>query len=73
MKKIVFASMLVLVSGSVMAAVDPAVQTGIDDTVDNVILYIGMAIVAGLALMGASLAPEVGMTLGKRWIRKGAK
>ncbi len=73
MKKIIFASMLVLVSGSVMAAVDPAVQTGIDDIVDNVILYIGMAIVAGLALMGASLAPEVGMTLGKRWIRKGAK
>jgi len=73
MKKIIFASTLVLVSGSAMAAVDPAVSAGLDAVVDDVVLYIGLAIVAGLALMGASLAPEVGMTLGKRWIRKGAK
>ena len=39
----------------------------------TVMTYIGLGITAGFALLAASLAPDVGMGLVKKWVKKGAK
>lgn len=69
------ATAVVLGSAGAMAAatVDPAVSAGITEVTDTVKLYIGLGIAACIGLMVVSLAPEIGITVGKRWIRKGSK
>lgn len=78
MKKVVtglLATAVLVGSAGAMAAatVDPAVSAGITEVSDTVKLYIGLGIAACIGLMVVSLAPEIGITVGKRWIRKGAK
>lgn len=52
---------------------DTTVATAIDTLKTAVLVFIGLGISAGVALMAASLAPDVGMSIAKKWIKKGAK
>lgn len=71
MKQIAVAVALATVSAGAMAAGE--VEAGITATSATVTTYIGLAIAAGFALLGLSLASDVGMGLVKKWIKKGAK
>jgi len=64
---------LAMIGPMAFAAVDPAVQAGFDAVESAVTDYIAMGIAACLGLMAVSLAPEIGIAVGKRWVRKGAK
>lgn len=56
-----------------MAFAAGEVEAGIEDLKTQVLVFIGLGIVAGIALMTAALAPDVGMTIARKWIKKGAK
>lgn len=62
-----------LMAASPMAFAAGEVEAGIEDLKTQVLTFIGLGIVAGLALMAASLAPDVGMSIARKWIKKGAK
>jgi len=49
------------------------VAAGITAAQTEITGYIGLAITAAFALLTLSLAPDVGLSLVKKWIRKGAK
>ncbi len=66
-------AVLLAVAASPMAFAAGEVEAGITQTQTTILTYIGLAIAAGFALLTASLAPDVGMTLVKKWIKKGAK
>lgn len=68
---VVIAVALATVSAGAMAAGE--VEAGITATQTTVTSYIGLAIAAGFALLGLSLASDVGIGLVKKWIKKGAK
>ncbi len=67
------AAVLLAVAASPMAFAAGEVEAGITEAQTTILTYIGLAIAAGFALLTASLAPDVGMTLVKKWIKKGAK
>jgi len=67
------AAVLLAVAASPMAFAAGEVEAGITEAQATILTYIGLAIAAGFALLTASLAPDVGMTLVKKWIKKGAK
>lgn len=67
------AAVLLAVAASPMAFAAGEVEAGITEAQTTILAYIGLAIAAGFALLTASLAPDVGMTLVKKWIKKGAK
>ena len=58
-------------AGPVFAAGE--VEAGMTELQTTVMTYIGLGITAGFALLAASLAPDVGMGLVKKWVKKGAK
>lgn len=58
-------------AGPVFAAGE--VESGITDLQATILTYIGLGVTAGFALLAASLAPDVGMGLVKKWVKKGAK
>lgn len=66
-------ALLVGVAASPMAFAAGEVEAGITEAETTILTYIGLAVAAGFALLTASLAPDVGMTLIKKWIKKGAK
>lgn len=72
-KRVAKTALMVTVAASPMAFAAGEVEAGITEAQTTIMTYIGLAIVAGFALMAASLAPDVGMTLVKKWIKKGAK
>ncbi|GEM_PF-5005189 len=39
----------------------------------TVLGFIGLGVAAGFAVLAASLAPDIGMSLTRKWIKKGAK
>lgn len=55
------------------AFADGEVAAGIASIKTEVLTYIGLGIAAAFALMLASLAPDIGLALSKKWIKKGAK
>ena len=67
------AAVLLAVAASPMAFAAGEVEAGITEAQTTILTNIGLAIAAGFALLTASLAPDVGMTLVKKWIKKGAK
>jgi|AutmiccommunBRH5_1029478.scaffolds.fasta_scaffold01700_15 hypothetical protein len=72
-KRVAKTALLVGVAASPMAFAAGEVEAGITEAQTTILTYIGLAIAAGFALLTASLAPDVGMTLVKKWIKKGAK
>lgn len=67
------AGLLGLAVASPMAFAAGEAEAGLDAVKTAVMTFIGLCITAGFALMVASLAPDVGMALSKKWIKKGAK
>lgn len=73
-KSIVTTSVTVLAMGAGMAFADgDPTAAGMESAKTSVLAMIGLAVAAGFVLMGASLAPDVGLSLTKKWIKKGAK
>ncbi|UVO19976.1 hypothetical protein [Stutzerimonas stutzeri] len=66
-------AIVLAVAASPMAFAAGEVEAGLSEAQTQILTYIGLAIAAGFALLTASLAPDVGMTLVKKWIKKGAK
>lgn len=66
-------AVLLAVAASPMAFAAGEVEAGITEAQTTILTYIGLAIAAGFALMTAALAPDVGMSLVRKWIKKGAK
>lgn len=67
------AALLGLVVASPMAFAAGEAEAGLDAVKVAVLAFIALCITAGFALLVASLAPDVGMSLTKKWIKKGAK
>lgn len=61
-----------MVGGSVAMAADD-VASNITALQAAVIAMIGLGVVAGFAVLTASLTPDIGMAITKKWIKKGAK
>lgn len=72
-KRVSKAAVLGLVLASPMAFAAGEAEAGLEAVKTAVMTFIGLSITAGFALMVASLAPDVGMSLSKKWIKKGAK
>lgn len=75
-KNVVLKSLLtaaVLASPMAFAAGEDAAAAGMDAAKTAVLTMIGLGVAAGFALLAASLAPDVGLSLTKKWIKKGAK
>lgn len=70
--KIVTGTALVLAGPLAMAAGDPT-SDNISTLQTAVITMIGLAVTAGFAVLAASLTPDIGMAITKKWIKKGAK
>lgn len=62
-----------LASPMAFAAGEDAAAAGMDAAKTAVLTMIGLGVAAGFALLAASLAPDVGLSLTKKWIKKGAK
>lgn len=67
------AAVLGLAVASPMAFAAGEADAGLAAVQTAVLAFIGLCITAGFALLVASLAPDVGMSLTKKWIKKGAK
>ncbi|AOE85582.1 hypothetical protein [Pseudomonas sp. TCU-HL1] len=67
------AGLLGLAVASPMAFAAGEAEAGLEAVKTAVLAFIALCITAGFALMVASLAPDVGMALSKKWIKKGAK
>ncbi|MNZ29792.1 hypothetical protein D3C78_470460 [compost metagenome] len=61
------------VAASPMAFAAGEVAAGITSVQTEITTYIGLALTAAFALLALSLAPDVGISLIKKWIKKGAK
>jgi len=62
-----------VLAGSVaMAAGDPT-SDSISTLQTAIIALIGLGAAAGFAVLAASLTPDIGMAITKKWIKKGAK
>lgn len=72
-------SKLAVASAVLLSAMAPAafaageVASGIAAVQTEVTTYIGLGITAAFVLLGLSLAPDIGLGLVKKWVRKGAK
>lgn len=66
-------ALAVIAMGASLAFADGEVEAGIDSLKTAILVFIGLGITAGFALMVASLAPDVGMSIARKWIKKGAK
>lgn len=62
-----------MVAASPLVFAAGEVEQGITDVSGKVTTYIGLAIAAAFGLLTLSLAPDIGLTLVKKWIKKGAK
>lgn len=63
----------VALMGGGVAMAEGEVAAGIASLQTAILVFIGLGITAGFALMVASLAPDVGMSIARKWIKKGAK
>ncbi|MDB6141329.1 MAG: hypothetical protein JWP80_373 [Pseudomonas sp.] len=60
-----------MASGAAFADTDP-VATNITSLQASVITDIGLVVAAAFAVLVASLVPDIGLGLAKKWIKKGA-
>lgn len=70
--KLALAAALMIAGSVAMAAGDPT-SDNISTLQTAVIAMIGLAVTAGFAVLAASLTPDIGMAITKKWIKKGAK
>lgn len=70
--KLALAAALMIAGSVAMAAGDP-ISDNISTLQTAVIAMIGLAVTAGFAVLAASLTPDIGMAITKKWIKKGAK
>ena len=60
-------------AGTAFAAGDDPTSSNITALQATIIGLVGLGATAGFAVLAASLAPDIGMGITKKWIKKGAK
>ncbi|AOE85532.1 hypothetical protein [Pseudomonas sp. TCU-HL1] len=73
LKSLFVAGAAVAASAAAPAFAAGEVAAGITAVQTEVTTYIGLGITAAFALLALSLAPDIGIGLVKKWVRKGAK
>lgn len=72
-KRFIKGAVVGVVMSSPMAFAAGEAEAGLAAAQTAVLAMIGLGVAAGFTLLAASLAPDVGMGLTKKWIKKGAK